>query len=59
MENANSETETKIVNNIELYDLDGNNKIVIPVTYTKADNTWPFNKQDVPNYELIEECVHL
>ena len=46
MESSDSTLHTKIINNLQLYDMDENLKDCIPVVY--AQENWPFDKDDVP-----------
>ena len=57
MEKQNCKMETKIINNLELYNMDGVLKDCIPVVY--AQKHWPFTEEDSPNKEDIEKISHL
>ena len=53
----NRKTDTVVLNDLEILDLDENYKTVIPVTYCK-DN-WPFDKEDTPKEKDIDDHPHL
>lgn len=59
MNNINYDMATKVVSNIVLTDLTGNNKVLIPVAYTKSNKTWPFSREDVATEADLREFKHL
>ena len=49
MENSNTQVNTRIVNNLELYDISGKLQDVVPVVF--AQDNWPFKDEDSPKPE--------
>ncbi len=54
-----NESNTKIINNIKLTDIDGNNKVTLPVTFTRPNRQWPFTKNDVVQPKDVEPYNYL
>ena len=52
MEGTSSHSHTKVINNLELYDLDDNLQDVIPVVY--AQKKWPFSSEDSPTADVAK-----
>ncbi len=50
-------TKTRVVNNLEILDLEENENTIIPVVYTRTP--WPFEKEDSPLPSDIEKCPYL
>ena len=53
MENVNASVATRVVHNLQIYDLNDNLKDTIPVVF--AQQNWPFNADDAPKPEHIED----
>ena len=49
MECIDQSIQTRVVNNLSLYDMDGTLHYTIPVVY--AQRNWPFAREDSPDYE--------
>lgn len=45
--------KTRVVNNLEVTDLEGRTTVEIPVVYTKEGKHWPFDKNDLVKQEDI------
>ena len=54
-----AESATRIVNNLEVSDMNGNLQDIIPVVYTRKQ--WPFSLDDTPKYsdELVQQFKNL
>ena len=59
MQSTNAEIKTKVINNLQVTDLDGNYSIVIPVVFTKPDKDWPFTADDLPTTDDTTNFEHL
>lgn len=57
MEGVNSVTNTRIVNNLELYDLEDSMQDVIPVVF--AQKNWPFGREDLFRQDILKNYPHL
>jgi len=57
MEKTKSKQATKVLNNLDICDLDENEREVIPTVYTRSN--WPFTKKDSPRPEDVTEFPYL
>lgn len=44
---GNNEVKTRVVNNLQICDINGNFLTIIPVVYSKTSKTWPFDASDL------------
>ena len=59
MGNVSNETLTKVVNNLEIQDINRNSKFIIPGAYTKDSKSWPFTEYDIPTMNDVKNYTHL
>ncbi|XP_047741664.1 uncharacterized protein LOC125179586 [Hyalella azteca] len=54
-------TKTKILRNLLLSDIDGNKVALLPLLYSRDEQSWPFSKDDIPssqdvlNYDYLRD----
>lgn len=58
MQEQQVKTSTMIVNNLEIYDLNENERSLIPVVYCNTTN-WPFERSDVPSIDDLSGLTYL
>ena len=59
MADKDSDTLTKVVNNIELKSLNGNHIVSISVAYSRKGKVWPFDDSDIPTLKHVDAYPHL
>lgn len=57
MHHSRSKTKTKVINNLLISDLDENQKVLIPVVFTRKQ--WPFTVEDSPTIKDLDSHPHL
>ena len=56
MEGKNS-VLVNVLSNVHLISIDGNNKINIPVVYSKLNSVWPFTADDIPSVTDVDDSL--
>ena len=59
MEKKSTPCHTRVVNNLMIADLSGNNVTKIALLYTKTSENWPFSSNDLPSAGDIKGYPHL
>lgn len=55
----NQMMETRVVNNLQIFDVEETSCTTVPVVYTKPQSSWPFSKEDLITADDVKQFQHL
>lgn len=59
MSEKNMSMKTRVVNNLQIFDIDETFCTTVPVVFTKPPDSWPFSKDDIVTPQEVHQFQHL